>query len=173
MGLIVQTAQFTGVTPEALYAAYLSAKDHSAMTADGSQRTVFSRPSEGEVVHGQEGDELRAFGLAGPDGAVQFSLTATIVRLVPARLIVMAWKNKVWNMALDPNDITDLDSTVVLTFRTNMAGAEIQLVQANVPDYKVSIPETGEVGPLSVIVNTHWSLLYWEPMRRYFQGGAR
>jgi hypothetical protein len=32
-------------------------------------------------------------------------------------LIVLAWKNMVWNYALDPNEITDLDSTVVLTFK--------------------------------------------------------
>ncbi len=24
---------------------------------------------------------------------------------------------------------------------------------------------------MSSIVNTHWSLLYWEPMQRYFQKG--
>jgi hypothetical protein len=86
-------------------------------------------------------------------------------------VIVLTWKNMVWNFALDPSEVTDLDSTVVLTFRKNLAGAEIQLVQANVPDYKVSVPETGEIGSLSSIVNTHWSLLYWEPMRRYFHKG--
>ena len=50
-----------------------------------------------------------------------------------------------------------------------MAGTEVRLVQSNVPAYRVRIPETGEIGPLSEIVNTHWSLLYWEPMRTYFQ----
>ena len=50
-----------------------------------------------------------------------------------------------------------------------MAGTEVRLVQSNVPAYRVRIPETGEVGPLSEIVNTQWSLLYWEPMRAYFQ----
>jgi hypothetical protein len=34
-----------------------------------------------------------------------------------------------------------------------------------------NVPETGEIGALSSIVNTHWSLLYWEPMRAYFQKG--
>jgi hypothetical protein len=46
----------------------------------------------------------------------------------------------------------------------NVAEAGIQLVQA-------SVPETDEIGALSSIVNTHWSLLYWEPMRVYFQKG--
>jgi uncharacterized protein YndB with AHSA1/START domain len=123
------------------------------------------------VAYGQEGDELRAFGFTGPDGQPQFSLYARILQLVPGKLIVLTWKNMVWNYALDPSEITDLASTVVLTFKKNLTGAEIQLVQANVPDYKVSVPETGEIGALSSIVNTHWSLLYWEPIRAYFQKG--
>ena len=140
------------------------------MTA-GSRPAFFFRPSVGEVAQGQEGDELRAFGFTGPDGQPQFSLHARILQLVIGKLIVLTWKTMVWNYALGPSEITDLDSTVVLTFKKNLAGAEIQLVQANVPDYKVSVPETGEIGALSSIVNTHWSLLYWEPMREYFQKG--
>ena len=168
--MIAQTAHFPGVSPETLYDAYLSSRQHSAMTA-GSRPASFFRPGEGEVAHGKEGDELRAFGYTGPNGQAQFSLTAKILQLVPEKLIVLTWKNMVWNFALDPGEVTDLDSTVVLTFRKNIAGAEIQLVQVNVPDYKVSVPETGEVGPLSSIVNTHWHLLYWEPMRSYFYKG--
>jgi len=168
--MIAQTVQFTGISPETLYTAYLSSREHSAMTA-GSRPAFFSRPPVGEVAQGQEGDELRAFGFTGPDGQPQFSLHARILQLVPGKLIVLTWKNMVWNYALDPSEITDLDSTVVLTFKKNLAGAEIQLVQANVPDYKVNVPETGEIGALSSIVNTHWSLLYWEPMRAYFQKG--
>jgi hypothetical protein len=169
--MIVQTVQFMGVSPETLYNAYLSSREHSAMTA-GSRPAFFSRPSEGEVAQGQEGDELFAFGFSGPDGQTQFSLAAKILQLVPGKVIVLTWKNMVWNFALDPSEVTDLDSTVVLTFKKNIAGAEIHLVQANVPDYKVSVPETGEIGSLSSIVNTHWSLLYWEPMKQYFQKGS-
>jgi len=171
MGLIVQTAQFTGVSPERLYNAYLSSGEHSAMTA-GSRPASFFRHREGAVDQGQEGDELHAFGFTGPDGQLQFSLDAKILQLAPGKLIVLTWKNIVWNFALDLSEVTALDSTVVLTFRKNLAGSEIQLVQTNVPDYKVSVPETGEIGSLSSIVNTHWSLLYWEPMRVYFQKGA-
>lgn len=166
--MIAQTAHFPGVSPETLYNAYLSSREHSAMTA-GSRPATFFRPGEGAVAHGREGDELHAFGFTGPDGQTQFALTARILQLVPGRLIVLTWKTFVWNLALDPGEVTDLDSTVVLTFRKTIAGAEIQLVQANVPDYKVSVPDTGEVGPLSSIVNTHWNLLYWEPMRSYFR----
>jgi uncharacterized protein YndB with AHSA1/START domain len=147
--MIAQTVQFTGISPETLYTAYLSSREHSVMTAG-------SRPasSVGEVAHGQEGDELRAFGFTGPDGQPHFSLHARILQLVPGKLIVLTWTNMVWNYALDPSEITDLDSTAVLTFKKNFAGAEIQLVQANVSDYKVSVPETGEIGALSSIVNT-------------------
>ena len=165
--MIAQTIQFMGVHPDKLYNAYLSTTEHAAMTA-GGLRATFSRSPGDEVMHGEVGDVLHAFGALGPDGEMQYSLAARIVALVPGKLIVMAWRNKAWTLALDPSEITDLDSIVVLMFKENFAGAEIQLVQANVPDYKVRIPETGEIGPLSSIVNTHWSILYWEPMRAYF-----
>jgi hypothetical protein len=166
--LITQTAQFMAASAHRLYDAYLSSAEHAAMTVDGTQAATFHRPAEGDVARGREGDELRAFGTPGPDGHTEYSLTARLLELIPDRLIVASWKNKVWDLALDPSEVTDLASTVVLTFHDNFAGAEICLDQANVPNYKVQIPETGEVGPLSEIVNTHWSLLYWEPMRRYF-----
>jgi uncharacterized protein YndB with AHSA1/START domain len=168
LAMIVQTAQFTGVSPEVLYHTYLSSSEHAAMTAD-QRPAVFVRPGEGVVARGEEGDELRAFGYPGFDGQTQFSLHAKILQLVPEKLIVLTWKNMVWNYALDRSEVTDLDSTVILTFQKNLAGAEIQLVQVNVPEYTVRVPETGEVGSLRSIVNTHWSLLYWEPMRQYFQ----
>src|SRR5207237_10522972 len=93
---------------------------------------------------------------------------STVLQLVADRLIVLSWRNKAWDCAIDPGDVSDLSSTVVLTFRDNFAGAEISLSQVNVPDYKVKIPDTGEIGPLGQIVNTHWSLLYWLPMQHYF-----
>jgi len=65
------------------------------------------------MTSGQEGDELHAFGEAAPDRQPHFSLYTRIVQLVPGTLIVLAWKNMVWNSALDPSEITDLDSTVV------------------------------------------------------------
>jgi uncharacterized protein YndB with AHSA1/START domain len=168
-----QTVQFMGVAPETLYNAYLSSKDHGAMTLDGAQRATYYRPGAGPVAQGETGDELRAFEVADPDGKVQYRVTAKILKLVPGKLIVMSWRNLAWNMAVNPADVTDFDSTVVLTFKKNSAGAEIQFTQVNVPDYAVKLPDTGEVGPLSSIVNTHWSLVYWEPMKKYFQKGER
>ncbi len=168
--MIVQTAQFTGIDPDTLYDAYLSSATHSAMTA-GARPATFRRPGLGDVAHGSAGDELVAFGAKGEDGQTTFSLGARILRLVPKRVIVMSWKNMAWDQALDPEDVTDLASTVELTFAPNFAGAEVRLVQSNVPSYPVRIPDTGEVGPLEQIVNTHWSVLYWDPMRRYFDRG--
>ena len=127
------------------------------------------RPTAVGGVNGQaRPDELRAFGVPGADGKIVYSLHATVLQLVADRLIVLSWRNKAWDCAIDSGDVGDIPSTVVLTFRDNFADAEIGLNQVNVPDYKVKIPDTGEVGPLSQIVNTHWSLLYWEPMQHYF-----
>jgi hypothetical protein len=137
------------------------------MTVDGTQAATYRRGSA-DVATAAVGDDLRAFGLRGAEGAIVYSLHATVLELVADRRIVLSWRNKAWDCAVDPADTSDLSSIVVLTFRDNFAGAEIRLDQTNLPDYKVRIPDTGEVGPLSQIVNTHWSLLYWEPMRRYF-----
>jgi len=168
--VIAQTVQFSGVTPDRLHAAYLTAREHSAMTA-GARPVAFVRPGEGEVAVGAVGDELRAFGEEVPGGELRYALRARLLHVVPGRLIVLSWKNKVWDLAIDSSDITDLASTVVLTFAANFAGAEVRLDHVNVPNYKVRVPDTGEVGPLSEIVNTHWSLLYWDPMREYFKLG--
>jgi len=171
--MLSQTAHFTGLGPERLYRAFLSAKDHAAMTADGRYLATFRRRVIGDVLSGEEGDELLAFGVRGTRGDVVYRLTAKILHLVPEQMIVMAWKNAAWAATVDSNDATEMDSIVVLTFARNVSGAEIRLTQTNLPDYKVHLPDTGETGPLSQIVNTHWSLLYWEPMRNYFaQPGA-
>ena len=94
--MIVQTAQFTGVDPDTLYDAYLSSATHSAMTA-GARPATFRRPGLGDVPHGNEGDELVAFGTKGEDGQTTFSLGARMLRLVPKRLIVMSWRNMAWD----------------------------------------------------------------------------
>jgi hypothetical protein len=47
--MIAQTAHFPGVSPEILYTAYLSSREHSAMTA-GSRPASFFRPGDGEVA---------------------------------------------------------------------------------------------------------------------------
>jgi uncharacterized protein YndB with AHSA1/START domain len=125
---IEQTVQFNGVLPETLYNAYLSSKEHAAMTADGSRAATFYRPPKAMSIMARLGDELRAFGSSKPGENVQYGLTAKVLNLVPAKVIVLSWKTFGWNMASDPSDVSDLESTVVLTFRRNAAGTEVQLV---------------------------------------------
>lgn len=162
-----QTIQFNGTNAESLYSAYLSSAQHAAMTLDGTYAATYRRHGD-DVDTGAAGDELWAIGAAAGDGKVQYSVSARVLELVPGRLIVLSWKNKAWDLALDPGEVTDLPSTLVLTFTGNFMGAEIHLSQTNIPNYQVRIPETGEVGPLSEIVDRHWNILYWDPMRHYF-----
>ena len=187
--MIAQTAVFFGTTPERLYQAFLSAREHQAMTLDGARPAQFCRPNVGEIERPAAGDELGAIGLTAPDGGSMFVVQATILELVPSTRIVLGWQNAGWKLALDPRKVSSVPSTAILLFKKNVAGAEIQLVQVGVPDYEVRLPVVleelsdipraqraaaegapgGEVGPLSTLVNTHWSLVYWEPMKRYFQ----
>ena len=174
--MIAQTIQFFGVAPEALYNAWLSTTQHAAMAMDGNHPVTFYRPGVGEVTDIKEGDEIRALLLAKEEAAAfgftdntpHYFVNSTILKLVPGKLIVATWKNLGWNLALDKSKATDLESTIILTFKQNIAGSEIQFVQVNVPDYEVRFPNTGETGHLSSLVNTHWSLVYWESMKQYF-----
>ena len=137
------------------------------MVGDGSVTANFQRAGVGDVIQGEEGDDLLAWGFKAADGKTQYYLTSKILKFVPGNLLVSGWKNVAWNLAVDPDHITNLEFTLILTFKKNIAGAEIQIAHANLPDYEVHIAETGEVEPLSTIVNTHWALQYWEPMKKY------
>jgi len=162
-----QTIQFNGVSAQALYCAYLSSAQHAAMTVDGTYAATYRRRGD-DLDTGAVGDELRAIGPTADNGNVQYSVSARVLELLPKRLIVLSWKNKAWDLAVEPSEVTDLPSTLVLTFTANFMGAEIHLSQTNIPNYQVRIPETGEIGPLSEIVDRHWNILYWDPMRQYF-----
>src|SRR5260370_16943728 len=89
-GTIEQTVQFEGVLPETLYNAYLSSKEHAAMTADGRRAATFYRPSKGDVDHGEVGDELRAFGSSKPGEKVQYGLTAKVLTLAPTTVTTLS-----------------------------------------------------------------------------------
>ncbi|MDP4263369.1 MAG: SRPBCC domain-containing protein [Bacteroidota bacterium] len=166
--MIIQTNQFVGVSPETLYHAYLNATEHGKMTTSGVEATSYYRPGTGNVEVGEAGDELRAWSFKDENGTIRHNLRATILSLVPGKLIVQRWKNIPWTLATNPGLVTDLESTLVLTFKKTAFGAEIQMVHVNVPDYEVYIKETGEIAPLYTIVGTHWGLQYWEPMKKYF-----
>lgn len=165
--MISQTAHFPGLTPQRLYDAFLSADDHAAMTADGRQCVSYQRPDGNPAGGPQAGDRLLAFGQPASDGTIQYRLTARLLELVTGKRIVMAWRTAAWDAAVSATPAAT-DSVVILRFAPNIAGAEIRLDQAGVPAYEVHLPDTGERGPLESIVNTHWNLLYWEPMRHYF-----
>ena len=165
--MISQTAHFPGLTPQRLYDAFLSAEDHAAMTADGRQCVSYQRPDGTPADGPQAGDRLLAFGQLAGDGAVEYRLTARLLELLTAERIVMTWRTAAWDAAVSTTPAATA-SVVVLRFASNIAGAEVRLDQAGVPAYEVYLPDTGERGPLESIVNTHWNLLYWEPMRRFF-----
>jgi hypothetical protein len=165
--MISQTAHFPGQTPERLYDAFLSARDHAAMTADGRQHVTYQQPDGSPASRPQVGDRLLAFGQPAGDGAIEYRLTARLLELIPGERIVMAWRTAAWDAAIGASPAA-ADSVVVVRFAPNVIGAEIRLDQVGVPAYEVHLPDTGERGPLESIVNTHWNLLYWEPMRQYF-----
>lgn len=161
-GPIVQTVQFKGATPEMLYDMFLNSKEHEAASGHGPV-----------TVDPRVGGRLVAFALPpaacaawrGCTPTANALVTATFLKLVPGREIVMAWKNLAWQQAVNPADVTELESIVTLTFTKNSDGAQIELVQVNVPDYPVKLPDSQ--GPLSALVNTHWNTVYWENWRPY------
>lgn len=165
-----QTIHFPGASAEGLFELYATSKGHEAVTGvPASYKTPAGTPGERAEV----GGTLDAF-CFNPD---MCALNARVLDMSSGKdvhSITMAWWNFGWVSAIDPADLTvegrgAPDSTLVLTFRNTLRGAQIELVQVNVPDFKVRIPnpdKTEEIGPLSTIVNTHWNLLYWDGFRR-------
>jgi len=173
-GTIQQTIEFPGVAPETVYNAYLSSKEHAAMT--GFPATFYRPSTHAEVAVGQEGDELRAFRLTGADGKPKYFISGTLLKLVPGKEIVTTWRATAWDEDAKPGDGTDLSCILVLTLRPMQGGTELQLVQVNIPDF----PDVGEkdmagAGVVSetAAVNTHWYFRYWAPMQKYFATQAK
>jgi uncharacterized protein YndB with AHSA1/START domain len=164
-GNVIQTAQFPGLAPETLYNAFLSAKDHAGMTG---YPAMFYRPAtKAEVPVSAEGDEWHAFGVTGKDGKLQYLIGGRFLRLVPGKEIVTTWRAAGWADVQHPQG-PDLESILVLTFKKTSAGAEIQLVQVDVPDDVSVDPATSEATSETSHVNTNWYYRYWEPMHKYF-----
>lgn len=132
-GTVMQTAQFNHETPERLYNIYLDPAQHAA---------ACSTEAGSVAVETKIGGEVTAF---------NGKLKARILHLVPGRVIVLAWRT----FKFDEVGADTLDSTVTLTFRANDSGAEVELVQVNVPDQ------------LLREVNTHWNTLYWDKWKTY------
>ena len=85
----------------------------------------------------------------------------------------MTWKANAWGQGVKPAQVPNLESALVLTFKKTFAGAEIQLVQVNVPDFGATDPATSEVTTETATVNTNWYYRYWQPMTKYFQSQAQ
>lgn len=169
-GTIQQTVEFPGVTPDAVYEAYMTSKGHAAMT--GMPATYYRPSTRQEVAVGQEGDELRAFGMTGADGKFGYLLGGTILKLVPGREIVMTWRPRAWDESAKPGDDTDLACILVITLKAVNGGVELQMLQTDIPDYPGVGAKDSVHGPLvseTVTVNTHWYSHYWAPMQKYFQ----
>lgn len=165
-----QTVHFAGASAADLFALYASGTGHERITGLPARYTG----ADGVVVAtASVGDRLEAFCFE-PEMCGLNARVVDIAESDGAFTMVMSWWNFGWVSAVDPADYTvegrgAPDSTLVLTFRDTLEGAEIQLVQVNVPDYKVVIPNpdgSSETGPLSRIVNTHWNTLYWDGLRR-------
>ena len=165
-----QTPHFAGASAKELYDLFVTAKGQESIT--GLPARIVS-PDGTAAERASVGDRLMAFCFE-PD---RCGLDARILDLQEHDGqfgIVMSWWNFGWVSAVDDAHYTvenrgAPDSTLVLTFRDTLRGAQIELVQANVPDYAVVIPNpdgTEETGPLSHIVNTHWNTLYWDGIRR-------
>jgi uncharacterized protein YndB with AHSA1/START domain len=110
-----------------LYRMYLDPKLHAAFT--GAPVKIAAR----------RGAAFRAFGGA---------LTGKILQLVPNRLIVQSWRSTHFGKR-------DLDSTLILAFSAQGAGARIELTHVNVADCDFAGVSEG------------WSKYYWLPWRDY------
>ncbi|QMU56786.1 MAG: hypothetical protein GKR98_00340 [Boseongicola sp.] len=165
-----QTAHYPGAGADALFNLYASSAGHQQITGlPASYRNANGEDVDQAVV----GGDLMAFCFQ----PGQCGLNARVLDISNApgqHTMTMSWWNFGWVSAVDPADLAiegrgSPDSILVVTFSDTHTGAQIELVQVNVPDYKVNIPNPDgsvETGPLSQIVNTHWNTLYWDGFRR-------
>ena len=76
----------------------------------------------------------------------------------------MTWRAAMWDLPAGAPDCI-----LTLTFAKVPGGAEIRLVQVNVPDFPGDGADaTGAPETETDHVNTNWYFRYWEPMRKYF-----
>ena len=115
----------------------------------------------------EKGDSVTFSGTVDNSGtllSLHYIINGRILRLIPGHVVVMSWSATTWGL---PKDAPVPESELVLTFRKTAEGAEIQLMQANVPDL-LGGSATGDGATEPDAVNTNWYYRYWEPMRKYF-----
>jgi activator of HSP90 ATPase len=125
---IEQTNVFPA-TPAKLYKIFIDARLHAAMT--GMPVKLDARP----------GGRFSAFG---------GMLEGKMLQLVPGKLIVQSWRSTNFKKS-------DLNSTLILTFRPHVKGCELHLVHINVPPHDFKGVTNG------------WPKYYWEPLRAYLK----
>ena len=113
--------------PARLYEMYLNPRTHAAIT--GAPVRIAARA----------GATFEAFGGA---------LTGKILQVVPNRLIVQSWRSTEFGKR-------DLDSTLILTFRTNGRAGRIELTHVNVAERDFGGVSEG------------WAKYYFVPWRAY------
>lgn len=131
MPRVIQLAAVLPAPPERLFDMYLDATEYAAFT--GAPVCIGAQP----------GSEFRAF---------NGSLGGRILHVLPKRLIVQSWRAAQWSA-------DDLDSTLVLTFWPDSAGARVDLVHVNVADADFAGVSQG------------WEKYYWTPWRAYLERG--
>ena len=107
MSRIVTQSVTLPAPAKALYAMYVNARTHRAIT--GGNVVISARP----------GSRFSAF---------NGMLRGRMLHTVPGRLIVQAWRSTGWKKG-------DLDSTLVLRFTPKGRSGRIDLVHANIPDH--------------------------------------
>ncbi len=125
---IVKQSVVLPATAKALYAMYLSARKHGAITGGKVQ------------ISARAGSRVSAFGGA---------LSGRMLRTVPGRLIVQAWRSRAFHKR-------DHDSTLILRFLpAGRNRGRIDLVHVNVPSHDYHGVDKG------------WKNYYWKPWRKY------
>ena len=114
-------------SPARLYAMYLNPKTHATITGEPAR------------IGRKRGAAFRAF---------SGTLIGTILQTVPNKLIVQSWRASHWKKS-------DIDSTLILSFRPDPKGGRIHLLHANVADHDYEGVKEG------------WHIYYWKPWRNY------
>jgi activator of HSP90 ATPase len=127
MPKLVKQSVVLPASAQELYAMYLNPRTHAAIT--GHKVVIGARP----------GARFRAF-----DGV----LTGRILQTIPGRLIVQAWRSRLFHK-------DDLDSTLVLRFTPGDGKGRIDLAHINVPDHDYEGVKNG------------WKQYYWNPWRKF------
>jgi activator of HSP90 ATPase len=127
MPKLVKQSVVLPASAQELYAMYLNPRTHAAIT--GHKVVIGARP----------GARFRAF-----DGV----LTGRILQTIPGRLIVQAWRSRLFHK-------DDPDSTLVLRFTPSGGKGRVDLAHVNVPDHDYEGVKNG------------WKQYYWNPWRKF------